>query len=444
MSGARGSTDLDVWLTPFLEVLGRKTRRRWAPLYLRGLLGPGERKSLQTMAARLGLSGHDQLQHFIASPAWEDAPLWRVLAREADRLVGGPGAALVIDDTALPKQGRMSVGVARQYCGALGKRANCQALVSLTLARAEVPIPVALRLFLPRSWTDDPARCARAGIPEAAIIARSKGEIALAEIDRVRAASVRFDIVLADAGYGASAEFRQGLDQRGLRWAVGIPRTQKVYGTGVQLVPPAGRQRRPVPDEEPREAEAVLAERPWRRVTWRQGTKGALAARFAALRVRVGDGATFANNRHLPGNEAWLVGESRASGEHKYYLSNLPPRTALRTLAGAIKARWVCEQAHQQLKQELGLSHFEGRSWTGLHRHALMTCIAFAYLQHLRLIRHCRQMGRGENEVLPSGTAPVTEPARRAPGHHCTALRAARPPGSMSALQAELHAAAQS
>ena len=176
MSGAHGTTqDLDVWLTPFLEGLGRKTRRRWAPLYLRGLLGPGARKSLQPMAARLGLSGHDQLQHFIASPAWDEAPLWRVLAREADRLVGGPGAVLVIDDTALPKQGTMSVGVARQYCGALGKRANCQALVSLTLARAEVPVPVALRLFLPQRWSGEPARCARAGVPEAATLAREPG-----------------------------------------------------------------------------------------------------------------------------------------------------------------------------------------------------------------------------------------------------------------------------
>ena len=125
MAEARGGeSDLDRWLAPFLEVLRHKKRRNWAPLYLRGLLGPGERKSLQPMAARLGLSGHDQLQHFVASPAWDDAPLWRALADEADRLVGGPGAALVIDDTALPKKGVLSVGVARQYCGQLGKRAN--------------------------------------------------------------------------------------------------------------------------------------------------------------------------------------------------------------------------------------------------------------------------------------------------------------------------------
>ena len=173
--------DLEAWLAPFLAAMGRKTRRTWAPLYLRGLLGPGERKSLQPMAARLGLSGHDQLQHFIASPAWDDGPLWTELAREADRLVGGAKASLVIDDTALPKKGNLSVGVARQYCGQLGKKANCQSLVSLTLAQGEVPVPVGLRLFLPEEWVADPERCARAGVPEARQGALSKGEIALAE-----------------------------------------------------------------------------------------------------------------------------------------------------------------------------------------------------------------------------------------------------------------------
>jgi SRSO17 transposase len=138
----RAMQDLDVWLEPFLAALGHKKRRLWAPLYLRGLLGPSERKSLQPMAASLGLPGHDQLRHFIASPAWDDGPLWRVLAEQADRLVGGPQAALVIDDTALPKKGTLSPGVARQYCGQLGKRANCQAQVSLTLAGRDVPVPV--------------------------------------------------------------------------------------------------------------------------------------------------------------------------------------------------------------------------------------------------------------------------------------------------------------
>jgi SRSO17 transposase len=437
---ARGAQDLDIWLEPFLAALGHRKRRLWAPLYLRGLLGPSERKSLQPMAACLGLGGHDQLQHFIASPTWDDAPLWRVLAVQADRLVGGPRAALVIDDTALPKKGTLSVGVERQYCGQLGKRASCQALVSLTLAGAEVPMPVGLRLFLPEKWTTDPERCAAAGVPVDEVVARSKGEIALVELDRLLAADVRFGIVLADAGYGASAAFRHGLSERGLTWAVGIPRNQKVYGADVALVPPRGRKRRPVPDQEPREAEAVLDELPWRRVTWRQGTKGPLTARFAAVRIRVGDGATWANNRHLPGNEVWLVGEWRSSGERKYYLSNLSPPTSLRALAAAIKARWVCEQGHLQLKQELGLGHFEGRSWTGLHRHALMTCIAFAWLQNLRLARQ-RPAGSGKNAGSGSGTATIAEPASPAPRHHGTAVRRPNPADPIPTLQAQAQAA---
>src|SRR5215213_4572202 len=305
MAGAHDAGgDLDRWLAPFLDALGHKKRRTWAPLYLRGLLGPGERKSLQPMAARLGLPGHDQLHHFVTSRAWDDGPLWTVLAEEADRLVGGPDAVLVVDDTAVPKKGVLSVGVARQYCGAVGKRANCQALVSLTLARGEVPVPLALRLFLPEEWTRDPDRCARAGVPEAAVVARGKGAIALAELDRLIAAGLRFGVVLADAGYGTSAEFRRGLGERGVLWAVGIPRTQKVYTTAVRLHWPRaarGRPRRvPVPSEEPRAVDDVLAGAKWRRLVWRRGTKGALAARFAALRVRVGDGPLTRTSRHLP------------------------------------------------------------------------------------------------------------------------------------------------
>src|ERR671917_1066206 len=151
------------WLAPFLEALGHKTRRRWAPVYVRGLLGPGERKSVQPMAARVAPADGDQLHHFISSPAWQTAPLAAVLAREADRLVGGPEAVLIIDDTALPKKGEHSVGVARQYAGVLGKTANCRALVSLTLASGEVPVPLALQLYLPQAWCRDRRRCAKAG-----------------------------------------------------------------------------------------------------------------------------------------------------------------------------------------------------------------------------------------------------------------------------------------
>lgn len=305
MDGDRqGSDRLDAWLNPFLAIMGRKTRRTWAPLYLRGLLSPGDRKSLQPMAIRLGLSSHDQLQHFIASPAWDDRPLWGELARQADQLVGGPDACLVVDDTALPRKGTLSVGVAFQYCGALGKQATCQSPVSLTLAQGEVPVLVGFRLFLPEAWTSDPQRCLQAGVPEPAIAPRSNRAITVCELDRLRADGLRFGTVLADAGYGVSAAFRDGLDARGLRWAVGIVRNQKVYAPDVQLVPPTGRARKPGPDRESREAEAVLADLSWRRVTWRRGMKGKLFARFAAIRVRVGDGPVWGNNRHLPGAEA--------------------------------------------------------------------------------------------------------------------------------------------
>ncbi len=214
---------------------------------------------------------------------------------------------------------------------------------------------------------------------------------------------------------------------------------QKVYDEDVQIVPPTGRARKPAPDQEPRAAEDVLAALPWRRVTWREGTKGKLQARFAAVRVRVADGAVWGNNRHLPGDEVWLVGGWRSSGERKYYLANLPPRTPVRVLATAIKARWVCEQAHQQLKGELGLGHFEGRSWTGLHRHALMCCIAYAYLQHLRLAEH-RRTGPGKNTPPCSGTATIAKPARSAPRHHRQSVRPACPARSVPMLQAPVPA----
>src|SRR3954469_3180285 len=157
---------LERWLAPFLSALGREAQRRWAPVYLKGLILPGGRKSVEPLAARVAPDGAEQLHHFIGGSPWATGPLEAVLATEADRLVGGPEAVLVIDDTAPPKQGRHSVGVARQDCGALGKRANCQVLVSLTLASGEVPVPVGLQLFLPETWAADPERRARAGVPE--------------------------------------------------------------------------------------------------------------------------------------------------------------------------------------------------------------------------------------------------------------------------------------
>jgi len=432
---------LQTWLEPFLARLGHPARRRMCPLYVAGLMGPGERKSLQPIAARLAPADYDQLHHFIAVGPWDDEPLEAELLAQADRLVGGPDAILVIDDTALPKKGQLSVGVAPQYASALGKNANCQTLVSLTLAQDEVPVPIALRLFLPEAWTKDPERMRRAGVPEACQAERSKPEIALVELKRALEAGVRFRAVVADAGYGISAAFRQALSALGLLWAVGIPRIQKVYPVDVQLVPAPPTRGRPrktlIPDLEAVAAETMVAAWPWRWITWRQGTKGPLRAQFAAIRVRVADGPEVRlqgrTGQHLPGAEVWLVGERRASGEQKYYLSNLPPDTTLKQLASTIKARWVCEQAHQQLKEELGLDHFEGRSWRGLHRHALMSLIAFCFLQHQRLAA----VQRGKKA---QGTTAATEPS----GHPTSASRSPGPnrAPTMSLLPSPLQPAA--
>src|SRR3984893_9222164 len=368
--------ELGRWLKPFLARLGHKARRRMCPLYVAGLTWPAYRRSAQPMAARLVPGDYDQLHHFIADGVWDAAPLEAELLVQADRLVGGKDA---------------------------------------------VPVMVALRLFVPESWTSNPVRLKRAGVPVEHRAARTKPEIALAEIDRVMAAGMRFGCVLADAGYGLSAPFRQELTTRGLAWAVGIPRHLKVYPVGVNLIwPVAGRGRprkRHIPDILSRAAEDMLANAKWQNVSWRNGTKGRLEARFAAVRVRTADGPPQRikdmGQQHLPGDEAWLIGEHRTSGEKKYYLANLPAKTNLRKLAATIKARWICEQAHQQLKEELGLDHFEGRSWQGLHRHALMTMIAYAFLQHRRLA----QAGRKKKNQRSTASA---EHASRTPRHRRT------------------------
>lgn len=393
MLGTRDwETELDRWFAPFNEALEHKVRKKWAPIYVRGLIAPGERKSIVPIAERMAAGDAPQLHHFVGASRWDTAPLEEVLIDKVSGLVGGRGSHLIVDDTALPKKGTESVGVAHQYCGALGKQANCQSLVSLTWARDEVPIPVGLRLYLPREWAESDARRRKAHVPQE-IGFRPKWQIALDELRRIkqRVGDEGFDDLLGDAGYGMVAEFRRGLDELGLRWVLGVLSTQNVYPVEVHIdgSPNArGRPRKyPRVDTVPcsaKEKVESLGPKAFRTVTWRQGTKGPLRARFAVVRVRVADGPRQSRGVHPPGNEAWLVCEQRPN-ERKYYLSNYPPQTSLRQLASLIKARWSCEQAHQQMKEELGLDHFEGRSWHGLHHHAVLTMISFAFLQHVRL-----------------------------------------------------------
>jgi len=422
-AAASWEEDLERWLEPFRALLNRPAQKRQMAAYLKGLVLPGERKSLEPMAARVAPGDLQQLHHFVSTSPWPAWPLEDELIRQADALLGGPEALLVIDDTALVKQGKRSVGVARQYCGQLGKTASCQVLVSLTLARDEVPLPLALRLFLPDAWVDDPARCDEVGVPASRRRHLPKTELALEELDRLLELGVRFGHVAVDAGYGISAGFRHGLSARGLSWTAGIPRKLGVYPAAVVLAWPertAGRPRQhPVPATPAVEAETMLAGAAWRPISWRRGTKGSLRAEFAALRVRPADGAAVRDGLHLPGDEVWLVGEHRASGERKHYLSNLPADATLEQLAERIKARWVCEQAHQQLKEELGLDHLECRGWRALRHHVLLATMAFAFLQQRRLgeKRWRRLSGPARSAAAAEPGRGATTPDRRADRH---------------------------
>ena len=377
------------WFSPFLTCFRHQAQQRWAPVYVQGLCSPAQRKSMQPLADQVAPGKQDHLQHFITDSPWTTEGLERIVADRAGHLLGGKDAVLIIDDTCLTKFGSRSVGVGRQYSGQAGKITNCQCLVSVTLARNEIPIPLRLRLFLPSEWSTNPERCVQAGIPAEHPLGSTKWELALREIDDLTG-SVQYGMVLADAGYGVNAKFRHALTARGLRWSVGTIRTQHVYPAHVHLIPIPkhfrGRpQKHPTPSEDAETIEAVLSRERWRHVLWRQGTKGPLVGTFAAKYVRLADGNENTRGQHLPGEGAWVIGEQRGRGERKYYLCNLPPETSFDHLIRVTKQRWACELGHRELKQEVGLSHFEGRSWQGLNHHATLCLVALLFLQWLRL-----------------------------------------------------------
>lgn len=431
-STPRWNHKLELWLQPFLHALPEKAQRHWAPFYLRGLIAPGGRKSMECIADRVAPGERQQIHHFVSTSPWEAEPLEQVLTHKAQALVGGEDSTLIVDDTALVKKGTHSVGVAHQYCGELGKQANCQVVVTLTLARGALLVPVASRLFLPESWSADRERSLQAGVPEEILEPghRTKPQIALAEIDRLRSLGVTFGWVGADAGYGASSEFRQGLSRRGLLWAVGVEGQQRVYPREVELLPPARSRPGGTPAIHPRPSTKCLRidrvkgawEKRWGLISWREGSKGPLQARFWAARIRMADGTLLPNGSRLPGEEElWLIGEKRSTGEVRYYVSNFPRETTRRRLAEVIKARWSCEQGHQQMKEELGLDHFEGRSWGGLHHHMLLVRIAYCFLTELR---------KGKKK-RPAHANPARDPA---PDHEALPSSSA-----LSSLPQELH-----
>ena len=323
LSSPRWTRYFPSWFEPFLQTFRHAAQRTWAPIYSQGLCSTAHRKSMQPIASVVAPGKSDQLQQFITDSPWSTRPLETLLAQRAQQLVGGPDAVLIIDDTCLSKFGRSSVGVARQYSGQAGKVTNCQCLVSLTLAQHDLPVSLALRLFLPKEWTDDQQRCTAAGVPQEHLLPLTKCAIALQELDRVRA-HVTFGMVLADAGYGTSAQFRQGLTARQLKWSVGIVRTQRVYPLGVRLIPVpkhfrGRRPKYPTTSHDRQSVEEVLNHACWQHLIWRHGSKGPLQGKFAAVYVRMADGQSDAQGSHLPGEVVWIIDEQRAGGERKYY-----------------------------------------------------------------------------------------------------------------------------
>ena len=368
--------ELTEYVDSLVEGMGREERRRAMGLYITGLLLDGERKSIEPMAARLVDSPAEieamrqRLQQCVTVSDWSDDELRRRLALKLDAELPGV-EALVIDDTGFPKKGKASVGVARQYSGTLGRTDNCQVATSLHLAGEAGSGCIALQIYLPEAWASDLPRRKKVGVPES-VGFRKKWEIALEQIDDALGWGVRKHLVLADAGYGDVGEFRAGLTGRGLEYIVGVQGT-------VMLWPPGE-----APDEDgtPRtvaEVAKALGRNAYTRVTWREGSKGRQSSRFAAMRVRVATG----HRRGQPAGElqwllcAWPKGEAEPI---KFWLSTLPVGTALKELVRCAKLRWRVERDYQEMKQELGLDHFEGRTWRGFHHHASLCAIAHGFL----------------------------------------------------------------
>src|SRR6185312_12804399 len=390
-SGSRFS----VYVEGLVEAIGHADRV--APLrgYCLGLLMPGERKSVEPMAAVTAparvAAQHQSLLHFVGNAPWSDE---RVLAAVRDLVLprierSGPITAWIIDDTGFPKKGRHSVGVARQYCGQLGKQDNCQVAVTLSVANHAASLPVAYRLYLPQEWASDPVRRAKAGVP-ATLGFATKPEIALAQIRAAFEAGLPRGVVLMDAGYGADTQLRTGITALGLSYIAGIQPNTTIWPPGREPLPPrawsgrgrpASRMRRD-PEHRPVQVKALALGLPasaWETITWREGSADWLTSRYARLRVR----AAHRDERLTePRPEEWLLiewpeGEKEPT---KYWLATLPETMSFAEFVDLAKLRWRIERDYQELKQELGLGHYEGRGWRGFHHHATLCIAAYGFL----------------------------------------------------------------
>jgi SRSO17 transposase len=371
--------------------LARCDQRAKGEQYVRGLLLEGRRKSIVPMAARLPDGDEQGLQQFITDSPWDDVPVRRRLARRMTGEIEPEG--WVVDDTGLPKDGRLSPGVGRQYCGALGKTANCQVLVSVNAVTDRASCPLDWRLFLPAAWDDDEQRRARAKIPDG-VRHRAKWELALDILDELLGWGLERRVVQADGGYGDVTAFRVGLEERDLEYVVQVKGATSAQPADAVPVTPVysgrGRPRAaryPDPASSLRDLILAAGRDSARPVCWREGARGPLCSDFVALRVRPANDAQRQQDGVLP--ERWLLAEWPAGKDVpvKYWLSNLPADTPIEQLVMLAKLRWRVEHDYRELKQCLGLDHYEGRSYRGLHHHLTCVTVAHAFLTCCRLSR---------------------------------------------------------
>jgi SRSO17 transposase len=454
-----GSARFDRYLDHLSQSLGHADRVAGLKGYCTGLMMPLERKSVEPMAAGLdpghASARHQALHHFVAKADWSDESLLGAVAAWVLPKMNLKEAVWIIDDTGMPKKGQHSVGVARQYCGQLGKQDNCQVAVSISLASEEASLPVAYQLYLPREWADDKARRRKAGVPEQVRFA-TKTAIALTQLEALLSRGHAPHCVLADAGYGVDSAFRQRLTDLGLPYVVGITSAIVVWPPGIEPLPPkryTGNGRpavapRRTRSRQPVDVKALAMDLPsdrYQTISWRDGTNAPLKGRFAALRVRHAGGNT-GRARLRP--EQWLLIEWPAGDSEplKYYLSTLPADTPLNELVAMAHRRWRIERDYQDLKQEFGLDHYEGRGWRGFHHHAALSIAAYGFLVSERLRRGAR--GVKKNRVIgpipplpahyiPRGSPARTAPRRRLAGNAAlrTQRKAAGPTAAMSVLR---------
>jgi SRSO17 transposase len=399
---------------------------RNAPLkaYCSGLLLPGERKSVEPMAARLAPDNvrrtHQSLHHLVADAPWSDEAVLGSVRQQVLTAMkqNGPVVAWIVDDTGFVKKGTHSVGVARQYCGQVGKQENCQVAVSLSVSTNHASLPIAWRLYLPESWASDRKRRKETGIPRE-IGFQTKPAIALAQIRQALEQGVPPGPVLADSAYGNETRFREGITELELRYAVGVHENLTVWPPGEVPRPKKRRQGRGRPptrlhrdaQHQPvavKDLAFSLSEQAWKTVTWREGTRHKLKSRFAAVRVRP---AHRDEKRTQPYPEEWLLMEWPAGETEptKYWLSTLSVQTRLTALVRLAKHRWIIERDYQELKQELGLGHYEGRGWRGFHHHATLCIAAYGFLV-IERTRFSPSARAGGVELLAAKIPPQFQP----------------------------------